>query len=180
MPEPLLSLPPGNPPKRSLIVPLALAFLAGLIAASLWFFERSLDEPLSALPEGEAGLTAVNSPVAAQKAPMDASFSDLVRVGNQKAGSTVSVDMVDVAAPGVWVVIAEMRDGEVWRALGAARVKGPASDLTVKLLRPTEAGKQYSAILYRDDGDEKFELHGDSAFIEFNSGSRVEDSFTAN
>lgn len=180
MPEPLLSLPPGSQPKRSLLVPLALAFLAGLIAASLWFFERNLRAPMAVLPDGEPGLTATNSPAARFEAPKDAVFSDLVRVGNQKAGGSVHVDMVDVAAPGAWVVVAEMRDGEVWRALGAARAKAPASDLTVKLLRPTTAGNTYSVLLYRDDGDETFELHGDSVYIDFGSGKRVEDSFTTN
>lgn len=179
MPEPLLTLPPGSPPKRSLIVPLAFAFVAGLIAASLWFFERELRAPIAVQPGGEAGLVAPKTPGNATPESAEPAFSDLLRVGNQQAGPAVLVDMVDVGAPGVWVVIAEMRDGEVWRALGAARAKGPVSDLTVRLLRATTPGMSYSALLYRDDGDGIFELHEDSVYVEFGSGKRVEDQFTA-
>jgi len=172
MPE-LLTLPPGPAKKPWWYYPLILV-LAVLIIGGLWLIERSLRGPFEphapeALPGGPQATTEER----------EHPFDDLVTVADQDAGSFVMVDMVDIGAPGVWVVVHELKNGELWNALGAARVKGPAKNVRVDLLRNTTPGTTYAVVLYRDDGDEVYELHGDSVYVDFGSGARVSVPFTA-
>jgi len=100
--------------------------------------------------------------------------SSAVSVSNQAAGSSVVVDAVTVAPPGVWVAVQELgSDNTLGNVLGAARVRGPRSNVTVTLLRDTVPAHRYAVVLYRDDGDEAFTLSGDSAYIDFDTGDRV-------
>lgn len=159
----LLTLPPGNPPRRSYGIPLVLLTLVVLVALAGSYF--ALGEPR------------ITEEAASDEAARKALQNQLLSVSPQEAGTSVIVESVAVASPGVWVVVAEMKDDIVWRALGAVRTFGPSEKVSVPLLRATKAGTEYAIILYRDDGDGKFELHGDSAYVDFDSGKRVRADF---
>lgn len=105
--------------------------------------------------------------------------SDIVSVSDQSAGSYVIVDSVDVPAPGVWVAVKEMRGSDLGNVLGANRVLGPAKNVTVNLLRDTLPGQRYAVVLYRDDGDEEFDVHKDSVYVDWDSGKSIAEFFTA-
>jgi hypothetical protein len=83
---------------------------------------------------------------------------EAVSVGDQPAGSFVSVTSVSVAKTG-WVAVRDA-SGHV---LGAARVEaGTHEAVQVPLLRNIAAGQKYQVLLYTDDGDKKFDLHKDT------------------
>ncbi|MDE2071425.1 MAG: hypothetical protein KGI70_01665 [Patescibacteria group bacterium] len=79
----------------------------------------------------------------------------------QKAGSTVTVSAVNVESP-TWVVVYESRNGAPGNALGATLFFPGQSSGNVELLRPTIAGETYFVGESTDNGDRKFELHGDT------------------
>lgn len=80
-----------------------------------------------------------------------------IAVGDQAPGATVTVSFVTLAGNG-WVVIHEERDGAPGAILGARRFDaGSGQSGTVELLRPTEEGKVYFAMLHADDGDRQFD-----------------------
>lgn len=102
------------------------------------------------------------------------SESGAVSVADQPAGSSVTVDSVTVPPPGVWIAVQEISDGTLGNVLGATRVHGPLSNVTVPLLRSTEPTQTYAVVLYRDGGDGGvFDLKIDSVYVDLDSGKRV-------
>lgn len=161
-----LTLPPGTP-TRSSFAPLLIGLSVVLVGAGLWQLERSL-RPDAAERE-----------VVEEENTNDEVVSEILAVGAQTAGSVVTLENVNVPPPGVWAVVAQMRDGMIWSALGATRVRDTTANVRIELLRPALSGTEYAVVLYRDDGDEIFELRGDSAYIDYLSGEPVTASFTA-
>ena len=99
---------------------------------------------------------------------------EAVTVGNQPAGSFVSVSSVTIAQTG-WVAVRDA-SGHV---LGAARVDaGTHTAVQVPLLRNTETGGSYQVLLYADDGDKVFDLHKDTLVMNAD-GSVAGASFSA-
>ena len=102
-----------------------------------------------------------------------------VAVSDQSAGETVVVDSITVPPPGVWVAVRESGgDDDLGNVLGAIRVRGPLSNISIPLLRPTVPGKVYAVELYRDDGDGNFDPSIDSVYVDFDTGARVVALFT--
>jgi len=62
--------------------------------------------------------------------------------------------------------------------LGAARVNGPRSFVSVSLLRATEPNSSYAIELYRDDCNGEFDLATDSVYVDFATGAPVIAYFT--
>ncbi len=145
-------------------------FMAGFVLAAAWFLtpdaSQILESKTGAEPRANAG----------ERTPYRTS-SALVSVETQQAGETVLVAAVNVAAPGVWVAVQEVAGNELGNVLGAARAREPVSNLSIPLLRKTEAGKTYVITLYRDDGDGLFSTVTDSVYIDFESGERVAVAF---
>ncbi|MFA4941401.1 MAG: hypothetical protein WC582_02280 [Patescibacteria group bacterium] len=83
-------------------------------------------------------------------------FSSLLKVENQSSGASVSVFSVSLSAPS-WIVIREDSDGKMGNILGALWLpQGFHENETVELLRETEPGSRYYALIFSDDGDKKF------------------------
>lgn len=99
--------------------------------------------------------------------------SGAISVGNQPAGSSVMVETVTVPPPGVWIAVREVNGSDLGNVLGAARVNGPQTQVTIQLLRATEPGLPYAVELYRDDGGETFDLATDSVYVDFETGLPV-------
>jgi hypothetical protein len=101
-----------------------------------------------------------------------------ISVADQAAGTSTVVAWVAVPPPGVWVAVEDLReDGTLGNVLGAERVGGPRSDVVVPLLRATIPGVRYAVVLYRDDGDDVFELGADSVYVDFDTGEPAEAAF---
>jgi hypothetical protein len=132
--------------------------LGGLIVA-LWFFSSSVPRSTTGalIPPDESGR---------------------VSVLNQEAGESVLVESVTVPPPGVWVTVHEVQGNGLGNILGAARARAPASGFVIPLLRATVQTGSYAIVLYRDDGDDAFELDRDSLYVDFDTGVPVIAPFT--
>ncbi len=106
------------------------------------------------------------------------SGANAVEVNDQPAGDKVEITMVTISKAG-WVVIHEDDNGASGRVLGARRYEPGIYLAEVELLRPTESGKMYYAMLHLDDGDKEFNLNNDGP-IKGEDGRVVMDSFKAN
>lgn len=102
-----------------------------------------------------------------------APVSTAVSVTDQPGGTDVLVESVTVPPPGVWVAVREIIGGELGNVLGAVRVGGPRSQISVPLLRGTETGRTYAIELYRDDNNGQFDPAVNSVYVDFDTGSRV-------
>jgi hypothetical protein len=92
-------------------------------------------------------------------------WNDAIFVKNQPAGFTVFVEKVTFEEGG-WIVIHEGTASHIGNALGALRFYEGIHSGTVELLRSTERGNMYRAVLYRDNGDKKFDLDSDFPFLQ--------------
>lgn len=104
--------------------------------------------------------------------------SGAVSVSDQAAGEVVIIESVTVPPPGVWVAVREVFGRDLGNILGAVRVSGPQSNISVPLLRATEPGLSYAVELYRDDGGKTFDLTSDSVYVDFATGASVITYFT--
>ncbi len=146
-----------------------IGLMVGLVVGATWHFNEFL--PL--LPTQPTAVSASTT----NTLPPE---SGTVTVSDQKAGSTALIDSVTVPPPGVWVAVQDVNaDGTLGSVLGASRVRHPATNVTVDLLRPTVAGTQYAVVLYRDDNNGVFARATDSRYVDFDTGSPVEELFKA-
>ncbi len=130
--------------------------MLGMLLAGAWFLDGTSFSLFSQLPQNISANESQQS-----------SESGAVSVANQPAGSAVAIESVTVPPPGVWIAVREMNGDMLGNVLGAARATGPRSQFTVSLLRATEPGLTYAVELYRDDGDNVFDLSSDSVYIDF-------------
>lgn len=99
--------------------------------------------------------------------------SGAVSVVDQPSGDSVIVESITVPPPGVWVAIREVVGDELGNVLGAARIDGPRSAVSISLLRATEPNRSYAVELYRDDNAEAFDPSINSVYVDFDTGARV-------
>ncbi len=100
--------------------------------------------------------------------------SGAVSVVDQPAGNTVMVQSVTVPPPGVWLAVRETKGKFLSNILGAARVHGPRSKVTVYLLRNTEPNRTYVVELYRPhEKGSGFDYKADSVYVDFDTGKPV-------
>lgn len=86
---------------------------------------------------------------------------DSYYVRDQEEGMKVVVRDLSLTGP-TWLVVHEHTEsGALGNALGAGLFSGSAAFGEVPLLRGTEAGHQYSVLIYEDDGDHEFDLKKD-------------------
>ena len=84
-----------------------------------------------------------------------------IAVNDQSPGSKVGIALVTLAGEG-WVVIHDESGGKPGSILGAQRFDAGANQTgSVELLRPTEEGKVFYAMLHADDGDRQFDHEKD-------------------
>ncbi|NNM84079.1 hypothetical protein HKL94_02605 [Candidatus Parcubacteria bacterium] len=99
--------------------------------------------------------------------------SGAITVNDQEAGSTVIIDAITVPPPGVWAAVREINGNDLGNVLGAVRVGGPRTNVSVPLLRATEPGRSYAVELYRDDNNGIFDPALNSVYVDFDTGTRV-------
>jgi len=84
--------------------------------------------------------------------------NEFLIIPDQETGGEVFVQQVSLTQPG-WVVVHELSDdGLLGNALGAQRFNSGTYSGAVSLLRVTEVENEYVAVLYRDNGDKRFDL----------------------
>jgi hypothetical protein len=144
-------------------------FMLGALLVGAWLLGSnsllSSMSPVSAIPPAPANAKEVQEK------------SGAVSVADQPAGDRVVVESVTVPPPGVWIAVREVNGSDLGNVLGALRVSGPRSDVTIPLLRATEPGLSYAVELYRDDtGD--FDFARNSVYVDFSTGAPVIALFT--
>ena len=109
-----------------------------------------------------------------EETPTITASNESIDVADQSAGMSVKVKEASLVQTG-WIAV---RDGN-GRTLGAGRFEpGVNTDVDVPLLRATEAGQSYQALIYVDDGDKEFDLHKD-ILVTKDDGSVAGDIFSA-
>lgn len=82
--------------------------------------------------------------------------TNAIAVSDQPPGMQVAIQLVTLAEDG-WVAVHDDLDGRPGIILGAQRFNAGANQSgAVDLLRGTEEGRVYYAVLHRDDGDREF------------------------
>ena len=100
-----------------------------------------------------------------------------VSVEDQKPGNTVAIKSVTLGTVG-WVVIHDAASGKPGHILGAHRFNAGTYTGQVELLKETEEGKVYYAMLHADNGDKQFDYRTDLP-INDNAGNPVMMRFVA-
>lgn len=144
-----------------------VGFMLGSVVIAAWFI--GIDTPVSLL----LPRTEISAPT--QKTVPE---SGAISVVNQGAGTEVTVESVTVPPPGVWIAVREVFGEDLGNVLGAVRVTGPESNLTIPLLRSTVPDLTYAVQLYRDNGDDTFDVSSDSVYVDFGTGAPVIERFT--
>lgn len=100
-------------------------------------------------------------------------------VVDQTAGLSVGMSMVSLSQDG-WIAIHEKtEDGDMGNILGARRfLEGKYFGSVIDLLRGTESGKTYYAVLHIDDGDSIFDFETEVPARD-SSGALIAAQFTA-
>jgi hypothetical protein len=84
-----------------------------------------------------------------------------VNVVGQAAGMSVAIRSVSLSEEG-WVAIRDSSGATLGAALFAP---GIHSDVSVPLLKPTQSGKNYQALIYFDDGTKTFDLNTETIVL---------------
>lgn len=165
-----------NQRNTQIAVGIAVIVVVGLLA--WWLFSKpAMDSGSMATTTGST-LTDIDTSVATASADEDnmdvtptnstSKTNESVTVTDQPAGDSVRIERVTLAKAG-WVAV---RDS--LRVYGAAWLPaGTHENASVPLLRNTAAGTSYTVVLYVDNGDKSFDLHGDAII------SGVSDTFSA-
>lgn len=168
--------------------------IAGLVALVViigggWLIARERAGTVSgtqkASTESATGNSATDSkaPVTGNKIDLSGSMSkgmtvsavgETITVADQSAGTEVLVEDVKLSKPS-WVAV---RDTRGWYP-GAAWLSESQSNVTIPLLRSTEAGSTYEVVIFVDDGDKEFSIHGGDMLVTGTEGAPVSSTFTA-
>lgn len=147
------------------------SFVAGVIVGALiagaWFLSGNAPSiPTITLSSSSSFNATSTTPLQNQK-------SDALSVANQPPGDAVFIDSVTVPPPGVWIAVRDVNGNELGNVLGAERVGGPRSSVSISLLRSTEPNHSYAVELYRDDNNGAFDPSANSAYVDFDTGNTV-------
>lgn len=154
---------------------IAGAVVVVLALLGWWFFTGAPENTAGDDSNGatQATSTTGTSTGAAQERPTTSvNTGEEVHADDQPAGDSVRIVEARLSRVS-WIAV---RDD--MRIYGAARVNPPqgggtVTDVTVPLLRNTEAGATYKVVVYADDGDGAFDFKKD-ALVE-----GLDDNFTA-
>lgn len=131
----------------------AAVFIIIGFAAGFWFGRRD-QKPEQARP-GDMSAAQLQALFDGDKNPF--ARQNAIAVNDQAPGLTVAVNMVTLGRDG-WVTVRDDSGGVPGRILGARRFDaGKGMSGEVELLRPTEEGKVYFAVLHDEDGDKSFD-----------------------
>jgi DNA-binding helix-hairpin-helix protein with protein kinase domain len=166
-----------NNEQRKMNQKMAFSFLAGLVVGGglMWFIigtevlsptinnnDNVLTESMEEKVSGGVGKLNTNT--------LGAQNNRLV-VEDQLAGDRVLLKEVELDSAS-WVVVHEEVNALLGNALGAARFdKGSYTGGYVELLRNTEIGATYHVLIYKDNGDKKFNFDNDTVVTDAEGNS---------
>lgn len=113
------------------------------------------------MPGGATGVSLTGQISAGLPTGQPGAGRNAVSVEDQKPGNNVIVESLTFAVTG-WAVIHDDNNGKPGHILGAHRFNvGTYTGQNVELLKGTEEGKVYYAMLHADDGDRQFDYRVD-------------------
>lgn len=156
-------------------MPFFIGIVSGALLLGAWFsFQETAGAPnTEEIAQSVSGTKTVPASEEGSEAPAtnesEQSFTDgaqALAIQDQPAGGSVMVASASLTQNGWIVVHEEILDGVIGNALGATRKDaGAYTNVTVELLRPTEAGRRYWATIYTDNGDKIFSLRDDMPVV---------------
>jgi len=147
------------------------SFIAGMMLGALLVGAYFLGSDSASLLASTASFTATSTELSAKG-------SDAISVVDQPAGDTVMIESIAVPLPRVWVAVREVQGNDLGNVLGATRVNGSRNSVSISLLRATTPNHSYAIELYRDDGNDVFDLTTNSVYVDFDTGAPVISYFT--
>lgn len=154
-----------------------IAFIAGLLVGGLLVFifaepagktveDNDVDvDTVTANEEdeGEADLSAEPEETS-EETSSDTDSDGEVSVADQEAGDIVRFSASGYPENVGWIGVRDYVDGRLSGLLGVVRwdLGAGLRPSEVKLLRPTEAGKTYAIVFYKENGDRVFSLATDA------------------
>lgn len=106
--------------------------------------------------------------------PTTAASGETISVSDQTEGASVTVADVSISKP-TWVAV---RDSRPWY-LGWKLVKSSQQNVVIPLQRNTAAGQSYEVVLFVDNGDGTFAIHGGDTLVVNSEGAAVSSTFKA-
>jgi hypothetical protein len=156
----------GDAVRKRIIISFIIGFVLGAFSVWLWVATVAMNKKIREQPSPSAEQQTAVAQTPIQKQETGTLIqNDAIVVPNQKAGLQVAISYVVFESDG-WVVIHEGTESQIGNALGATRFDAGEHSGVVELLRPTEAGKIYRAVLYHDNGDREFSLDSDFPFLQ--------------
>jgi hypothetical protein len=141
-----------------------IGVMFGALLVGAWFLSGT--PSIMLVPSQSSSFVATSTESMTQK-------SGVLSVSDQPPGDTVVIESVTVPPPGVWIAVREANGNNLGNVLGAERVGGPRSNVSISLLRSTESNHSYAAELYRDDNNSAFDPSVNSVYVDFNTGAPV-------
>lgn len=160
-----------------------VAFIVGLLIGGMlvWAFSSPTadapsntsdkqDEKTQAEVKGEdsegtvdgQGAEAISAVTEVEKAVLAVGEGKVV-VPDQKAAATVKLDSATYPVSEGWIGVREYTNDQLGYILGVVRFSESQGLVPSEIIlqRATTAGKQYAVVIYKEDGDRKFNLAGD-------------------
>lgn len=127
-----------------------ISFLVVVLSGALGFwFGRDVERRLEEVKPAQAEVADISG--------LQLVGANAILVNDQGPGMKVEMAMTTLAQES-WIAIHEDRDGQPGNILGAQLFSaGQSQKGTVELLRQTQEGQVYYAMLHADDGDRKFD-----------------------
>lgn len=146
-----------------------IAFALGLGAGWMWAGNKSesASQNATTTPTGETSTTSTTDTTDETTTTSGTQPSSIMTIvaRDQAAGLTVAIESIS-APTAVWAVVHEDNgSGQPSRILGAQLVEEGAATATVQLLRGTQAGQTYYAMIHNDNGDRAFDPKSDAAAL---------------
>ena len=139
-------------------------FIAGIaVATGIGYFSYKGVEDTPSAPSFEDFTESKLNELDFEKTTLPSRSS--LRVENQSPGLQVHISSLTLAKDH-WVVIHEDKNGSPGTLLGAGRFRAGMTSGDVELLRATEEGGTYYAMLHIDDGIAGFNLRDDVPLID--------------
>lgn len=154
--------------QSAVVAALVIGLLAGFFIGRSWGekYEGDMKDDIkventaSTTKDTDMSAGMGDSKMGMMKEEMPMAMGDMtgtVAVADQNAGMAVAVSKVTLSNAG-WVVVREDTGNGMGNILGAQWLPaGTADNVSVDLLRATEANKNYFVALYNDNGDKKFD-----------------------
>lgn len=161
----------NNKTQSAVVAALVIGLLVGFFIGRSWGSKYEEEDDDNGIKIEETASTTKDADVSAKAdsaktdsvkevAPVAApntNTTGTLAVADQSAGSVVTVSKVTFSAAG-WIVVREDTGSGMGSILGAQWLPaGTHENVTVDLLRKTEAKKNYFVVLHGDNGDKKFD-----------------------